>query len=116
MRITVEVGGWEHECCGPTVERDDVVTFDCNSHMDSEGQVRLIESHHDLKTSRRVHGRVVDVRVVEPAGTSRPVLRLPSGRALRGCDPEDDGHLEDPWTGEVVAAGSTDFPVVIQTR
>ncbi len=45
----------------------------------------------------------------------QPVLRLPSGRALRGFDDHDDGHLEDPWTGEVIATGTEEFLVTVRT-
>ncbi|MCI2239119.1 hypothetical protein MO973_31780 [Paenibacillus sp. TRM 82003] len=115
MDIVVEAGDREHECCGAAIERDDVVTFDCIHHVEPDGRVRLIESHHDRGTSERVKGRVSDIHVVQDAGASRPILRVPSGSALRGFDPEDDGHLEDPWTGEVITSDSTDFLVTVRT-
>ncbi|MEZ0163555.1 DUF6578 domain-containing protein [Kineococcus sp. LSe6-4] len=71
MEVIVEVGGWEHECCGAAVERGDVVTFTCFRHLGPDGRVRLIESHHDLGADERVHGRVLDVHVVEGAGSWR---------------------------------------------
>ena len=115
MKVIVEVGGWEHECCGPAIERGDSVTFTCIRHLQSDGQVRLIESHHGLGTSKRIQGRVLDLHVVEEAGATRPVLRVPSGAALCGNDPEDAGHLQDPGTGEVAPSDSTDFLVTVLT-
>ncbi|WP_337062858.1 DUF6578 domain-containing protein [Kineococcus sp. G2] len=115
MDVVVEVGGWEHECCGSAVERDDVVTFDCVRHVEPDGRVRLVESHHDLGAGERVHGRVSDIHVVGDGGSIRPILRVPSGSALRGFDPEDDGHLQDPWTGEVITSDSAGFLVTVRT-
>jgi hypothetical protein len=39
---------------------------------------------------------------------------VPSGAALRGFDDEDDGHLEDPWTGEVISSESAEFLVTVR--
>ena len=111
----VEVGGWEHDCCGAAIERDDVVTFDCIRLMQEDGQLRLIESHHDLGGSEQVSGRVIDIHVVEGAGATRPILRLPSGSALRGVGTDEDAYLQDPWTSEVITSDSTDFLVTVQT-
>jgi hypothetical protein len=58
---------------------------------------------------------VIEIEVVQEDGTAQPILRLPSGEALRGCDDEDDGHLEDPWTGDVVTSKSRDFLVTVRT-
>ena len=115
MTVIVEVGGWEHECCGPAIERGDSVTFTCIRHLQPDGQVRLIESHHDLGPSERIQGRVLDIHVVEQAGATRPVLRVPSGAALCGNDSEDAGHLQDPGTGEVAPSDSTDFLITVST-
>ena len=114
MEIVVEVGGWEHECCGAAIGRDDVVTFACIPRTQDDGQVRLIESHHDLGASTQVHGRVIDIHVVE-SGATRPILRLPSGAALRGGRTDEDAHLQDPWTGQVITSPSSDFRVTVQT-
>ncbi|ABS04095.1 DUF6578 domain-containing protein [Kineococcus radiotolerans] len=115
MTVIVEVGGWEHECCGPAIERGDFVTFTCIRYLQPGGRVRLIESHHDLGPSERIRGRVLDIHVVEQAGATRPVLRVPSGAALCGDDPEDAGHLQDPGTGEVAPSDSTDFLITVST-
>ncbi|MEU2347193.1 hypothetical protein [Modestobacter sp. NPDC049651] len=118
MDVVVEVGGWEHQCCGEAVERGQLVDFRCIRSAGPDGRVRLSESHHgglDVPAGERVQGRVVDIAVVREGAAPVPVLRLPSGRALGGSDEHDDGHLEDPWTGEVVAPVSEDFLVTVRT-
>ena len=106
MDVVIEVGGWEHECCGEAIERDALVDFMCLRGTDDNGQVTLTETHHDLEPGMRIRGRVRDIHVVRAGRPVEAVLRVPSGRALRGLDPDDDGHLEAPWTGEPVAGGS----------
>ncbi|GAA1432298.1 hypothetical protein GCM10009616_21450 [Microlunatus lacustris] len=91
MRVVVEVGGWEHECCGPAYEREQVVALTC-----------LV-----------VPGRVAEVGVEHRDGTVEDVQRLPSGRALRGFDDEDDGHLEQPWTGDPVVPDADRYLITI---
>ena len=113
----VEVGDWEHECCGPSYERDTVVEVICRvvSGRD-EGVTRYRESHHDLTTQHdtiRVRGRVADICIQHLDGSIEQIERLPSGRALRGFDDDDDGHLEQPWTGEPVTYDSNMFLVTI---
>ncbi|WP_241175799.1 hypothetical protein [Modestobacter sp. KNN46-3] len=113
--VVVEVGGWEHECCGEAIERDQLVDLQCIRHRGGDGQERLVESPHDFPVDERVRGRVVDVQVVHDGGVARPVLRVPSGGALRRVDEDDDGHLEDPWTGEVITSPGRDFFVTVRT-
>jgi hypothetical protein len=116
--VVVEVGDWEHECCGKAIERNQLVDFQCIRDTGPEGHVRLIETHHgglDVQAGARVQGWVTGVEVVYESGTTRPILRVPSGPALRGFDPDDDGHLEDPWTGEVVTPRGGDFLVTVRT-
>jgi hypothetical protein len=116
--VVVELGGWEHECCGEAIERNQPVDFTCIRHSGPEGRMRLIETHHgglDVPADERVRGRTTEIHVVPDAGAAQPILRLPSGRALRGFDDDDDGHLEDPWTGDVITSGSTDFLVTVRT-
>lgn len=118
MDVVVEVGDWEHECCGEAVERNQLVDFTCIRYAGPDGQLRLAESHHgglDVAADERVRGRVIEIHVVRDEGTAEPILRVPSGRALRGFDHGDDGHLEDPWTGGVVASGRRDFLVTVRT-
>ena len=110
--VVVEVGGWEHACCGPAIERNELVDLGCLRVLAPDGEVNLSETHHELEPDVRVQGRVRDIHVARPGGPSQPVLRLPSGEALRGYDDEDDGHLEDPWTGELLPDGA-DFVLIV---
>lgn len=115
--VQVEVSCWEHECCGDAIERGQVVDFDCQRTMGDDGLMHLSAGRHSPAERRvrgRVRGRVRDIEVMRPGASPQPVLRVPSGRALRGFDPDDDGHLEDPWTGQAVAPGE-DFLVTIRT-
>ena len=96
MDVVVEVGGWEHECCGSAIERNQVIELGCIRWTGPDGQVHLVESHHHLDPEERVQGWVTDIRVVQDGGAPQPILRVPSGQALRGFDDDDDGHLEDP--------------------
>ncbi|WNV73739.1 hypothetical protein [Geodermatophilus sp. DSM 44513] len=114
MDVIVEVGGWEHACCGPAIERDRVVDLGCTRWSDPHGRSRLTETHHHVDPEVRVQGRVTEIQVRDGA-TVLPILRVPSGRALRGLDEDDDGHLEDPWTGAVVTPASGDFLVTVRT-
>lgn len=108
------VGGWEHECCGPPVERDQVVDLGCLRVAGPDGEASLVEARHDAEPELRVRGRVRHILVVRPGAPAEPVLRLPGGEALRGLDPADDGHLETPWTGERLPPGR-EFLVVVST-
>ena len=114
MKVTVEIGDWEHECCGGAIERIDIVDLGCSRFQDAGGQVRLIETHHDSRTETHIRGRVVDIPVLAHGGSTTPILRLPSGAALRGFEDEDDGHLESPWTGELVEEESNHFLIVVK--
>jgi hypothetical protein len=117
MQTVVEVGDWEHECCGPAYERDAVVEIGCVVVPGRGGATtRYVESHHDLSSgsdTTSVRGRVVDICIQHPDGSTEQIARLPSGRALRGFDDEDDGHLERPWTGEPVSYDSNTFLVTV---
>jgi hypothetical protein len=119
VKIVVEVGGWEHECCGPSYERDSVVSISCLVIPGPQGAAdRYVASRHGLATGHRtseVRGRVVDLRIEHPDGSTEPIGRLPSGGALRGGDEEDDGHLEHPWTGDSVTRDSDRYFLTIGT-
>jgi hypothetical protein len=116
--VVVSVGDWEHECCGEAIERNQLVDFRCIRSDGPGGHVRLTETHHgglDVAADERVRGRVIEIHVVRGEGSAQPILRVPSGRALRGFDEDDDGHLEDPWTGQAVSSGSREFLVTVRT-
>ncbi|MPQ99576.1 hypothetical protein GB931_16960 [Modestobacter sp. I12A-02628] len=117
MDVVVEVGGWEHECCGEAIERDQLVDFSCIPYPDPDGRLRLIESHHgglDVAADVQVAGRVTDIQVRCAGGAIPAVLRVPSGRELCGLEDGDDGHLVDPWTGEPVTTTSREFLVSVR--
>ncbi|SOC87234.1 hypothetical protein SAMN05660766_0903 [Curtobacterium sp. 314Chir4.1] len=104
--VVVIIGGWEHECCGPAVEIGDVVEYGVVS---ADGARRFEEVRHDTVPNQRIRGRVVELFAI---GTDRRVAidRVPSGRALRGFDDDDDGHLEARWTGQPVTVAWEDDP------
>jgi hypothetical protein len=110
--VEVLVGGWEHSCCGRAVERGQQVVFDCIPDAAGRG---WWETHHDTPAERRVSGRVVAIGIRHPDGPVEQILRLPSGRALRGFDDSDDGRLVSPQTGERVACDSEEFIVTVAT-
>ncbi|SEK58535.1 hypothetical protein SAMN04515665_103105 [Blastococcus sp. DSM 46786] len=118
MDVVVEVGGWEHECCGDAIERNQLVDVRCIRYVGPDGLLRLAESRHgglDVPADQRIRGRVTEIRVVQAGGVTQAVLRVPSGQALRGFGDDDDGHLEDPWTGDVVPSATSEFLVTVRT-
>lgn len=114
MDVTVEVDVLDHMCCGETIERGDRVDLACTRRQDPDGRVRVTATHHASRVETRVRGRVVDIVSVAEDGSARPVLRIPEGRALRGLDEDDDGHLEAPWTGELVQDRGRTFVVTVR--
>ncbi|MBC3763553.1 hypothetical protein ACUN7V_16130 [Quadrisphaera oryzae] len=113
MDVVVEIGGWEHSCCGSAVERGQLVDLGCLRVDGRDGSPALSETHHDLEAEVRVRGRVVEVAVVRDDGSSQPIDRIPSGRELRQLD-DDPVLLEAAWTGELLPGG-TEFLVVVRT-
>lgn len=114
VNVTVEVDVSEHLCCGDAIERGERVDLTCARRQDPDGRVRVLASHHVSRIETTVRGRVVDIISVAEDGSTRPVLRVPSGRALRGLDEDDDGHLEAPWTGETIRDRGRTFVVTVQ--
>ncbi len=125
--VVVEVGGWEHECCGEAIERDQVVDLRCIRHEGPDGRTRLVESHHgglDVPADEHVRGRVTEIQVVLETGEVRSVLRVPGGGELRDVDElrdggedgdgDGDGLLQDPWTGDAIASRSVEFLVTVR--
>jgi hypothetical protein len=120
--VVVEVGDWEHECCGPAYERDTVVELTCFAIPRGDddpvlGGVRYLETHHDGLTTNykttSIRGRVSDLAIEHLDGSIEPIERLPGGRAIRGFDDDDDGRLEQQWTGLAVINDSNRFLVTI---
>ncbi|MGG7308177.1 hypothetical protein ACQXVK_13420 [Curtobacterium sp. AB451] len=110
--VVVLVGGWEHQCCGLPVEIGDVVEYGVVS---ADGARRFAEIRHDTVPNQRDRGRVTELFAVGRDGRVA-IDRVPSGRALRGFDDDDDGHLEARWTGQPVTVewdGDPEFEVVV---
>ena len=112
MTARIEVGGWEHSCCGPEIRRGESVRWDCIRAEDS----RLVETHHDLEglSIEKVDGIVEDILVRHPNGEATQIVRIPSGRALRGMDSDDDGLLMSRDGGTPFGAPSEDFLVTLR--
>ncbi|WP_380171679.1 hypothetical protein ACFEMC_21400 [Kineococcus sp. DHX-1] len=114
--VVVEVEGWEHECCGPAYERGQVVDLACMVVTEADGTTSLVDTRHEMGVTwpvEHVRGRVVDLEVVQADGTKQAILRVPDGSALCGFG-EDDGHLEDPWTGEIVPSSRHEFRITVR--
>ncbi|WP_433928397.1 hypothetical protein [Curtobacterium flaccumfaciens] len=111
--VVVVVGGWEHDCCGPAYERQATAAFTAYGRTPRFAESR----HHDDPFGiTEFRGRVADLFVVAEDGTRIPVHRIPSGRALGGSDPDDDGHLEVPWTAERIEVESDTFEIVVDVH
>jgi hypothetical protein len=111
--VLVEVGGWEHECCGPAFERNQLVDLACLRWTGADGRLRLIETHHHLDGDEQVVGRVVDIELARDGVPIRPVLRVPSGGEL-GSLSTDDRYLADPWTDEPIAWNGEELLLTIR--
>jgi hypothetical protein len=119
VRIVIEVGGWEHECCGASFERESIVEVTVLELAGPDRtSTRYVESHHELGAGREAvaaRGRVADIAILHTDGSVESLHRLPAGKALRGFDDEDDGHLEQPWNGQPVVNDSDQFLVTLLT-
>jgi len=51
-----------------------------------------------------------------PGGVQRSIVRVPSGLALRGFDPWDDGFLEEKHTGLLVGVKPEFFNVRVMAN
>lgn len=112
VRLEVVVGSWEHGCCGPEFLRYQQVRWTCVTDADG----RLYETHHDLEGLKitDVAGTVVNLELALPDGTRAEIERVPSGRALSGNDPHDDGEVVAAYTEEVLDASTEEFIVTVE--
>ena len=112
VNILVEVGGWEHECCGAALERRSEVTLTCISPGERSDGGDLGYSTHGIKSPvYRCTGYVLDLWLVDEAGHRQPIQCDPSGQALRGFDESDDCAIRAEPTGEIIAAHNGRFLV-----
>lgn len=112
MRIEIIVGDWEHDCCGPEIERYQRVEW--TYFVDSDG--RFFETHHGLQNLDvfAVRGTVVDLELLRPDGSRTRLTRVPSGSALTGNDEHDNGELFELHTDERVDASPPAFVVTVE--
>ncbi len=114
MKVVVEIDVGEHQCCGDAIELSQLVDLPCTRWQDSDGRIRLLEAFHGIPVETRARGRVTDLAAVFDDGSSLPIARVPGGAALRGFDEHDDGHLEAPWTGELIDGVGRAFLVTVK--
>ncbi|WP_152030859.1 DUF6578 domain-containing protein [Agromyces aureus] len=112
MRVEVVIGDWDHHCCGDVVRRGDRVDWTCYSEA-ADGT--LHETHHDLDgfPVTQVRGTIVHLLARETGQLTR-IDRVPSGRALCGFDPDDDGTVFGLESGAELEGSSLDFVVVVE--
>lgn len=115
MDVVVEVGGWEHECCGPAIERGEWIALGC-VRAGTSGSADLVETHHDYEIDVLVEGRVVELSAVDRDGGVEPIQRVPDGEALRGLHESDDGWLEQLRTGRRVRWSGQKFWVTVSVE
>ncbi|WP_405371797.1 MULTISPECIES: hypothetical protein [unclassified Microbacterium] len=116
-RLEVEVGGWEHSCCGPELRRFTKVDWTVFTAPDG----RLVETHHGLDDLQgleviQVAGTIVELEAVERDGSRTPITRIPSGRALRGIDQEDAGDVINLYTDGVLDVSDERFIVTVEVQ
>lgn len=73
-------------------------------------------THHDPEglSVTDVAGTVVNLELALPDGTRAEIERVPSGRALMGNDPHDDGEVVAAYTEEVLDASTEEFIVTVE--
>ena len=88
VRVVVEVGDWEHECCGPAYERDSLVELTCRDVSEpGASAARFVESHHDLGSESgivRVRGRIADIHIRTPIRQRRRSRGYPAAGRCGG--------------------------------
>jgi hypothetical protein len=116
MLVRVDYGGWEHECCGDAAALGDRVRWDVFLPMtgDVANGAELMESHHGgLANGVHLVGTVAHIAAVGSTGTRHAVARIPSGRAVRGFDPDDDGRLDILEDGSRRRSRTNEFVVTL---
>ncbi|MFL0564585.1 hypothetical protein ACH0CG_02425 [Microbacterium sp. 179-I 1D1 NHS] len=116
-RIEIEVGGWEHNCCGPELVRFTKVEWTVIPVADGPS----VETHHGLDESEglrvvEVAGTIVELEAVEPDGSRTPISRIPSGPALSGSDEEDAGDVVELYTDRVLDMSDHRFIATVEVR
>ncbi|MDT3329938.1 hypothetical protein Q9S78_04575 [Microbacterium sp. KSW-18] len=116
-RLEVEVGGWEHDCCGPELVRFTPVEWTVIPVVDGP----FVETHHGLEESEglkviEVAGTIVELEAIDRDGSRIPITRIPSGRALLGMDEEDAGDVIEMYTDRIVNVSDDDFIVTVDVQ
>ena len=117
MRLEIEVGGWEHGCCGPELVRFTNVEWTVMAAPDG----RLVETHHGLDETEGlkvtdVTGTIVELEAIERDGSRTTIARVPSGRALRGMDEDDAGDVIELYTDRLIDVSDDGFIVTVEVR
>lgn len=80
MDVVVEAGGWEHACCGPAIERNQLVDLSCLRVLPPDGEVNLSETHHDLEPDIRVQDESETFRSRAPGNLLSRCFAYRAGR------------------------------------
>jgi hypothetical protein len=116
MQIRVDLGGWEHDCCGDAYEINDVVTKDLYLPFSGtlSGGADYMESHHQhLSGGVSVTGRVVGIEVAGPDGQYVAVTRLPSGADLNDLNEDGSDAVVELATGNVLDIEPDEYIVIL---
>ncbi|GAB2711199.1 hypothetical protein BKA24_002877 [Microbacterium marinum] len=113
-RIEIEVGDWEHDCCGPEVRRHTEVRWTVIPAVDGP----WTETHHDLTGIKTVvvAGTVVELEALQEDGSRIPITHLPSGPSLRKMGSGDRGDIIELHTGRVVDRSEGGFIVTVEVE
>ena len=117
MRLEIEVGGWEHDCCGPELVRFTNVEWTVIPVADGP----FLETHHGLDETDGpevidVTGTIVELEAIERDGLRTTIARVPSGRALRGMHEDDAGDVIELYTDRLIDVSDDGFIVTVEVR
>lgn len=112
MEITVDVGDWDHACCGDAFALDDIVTWEIFIPRDAKplGSEYVQTRHGRLEGRVPVTGRVVAIAATRADGSATMLGAVPSGRALRGFE---EYELREQYTDVVIDEEIHDFVVTL---